>query len=180
MTERVGCPSLEVHGLSDVQKCILSWQGPWVLVVQAAQGVCRGGEHRAHPKALGRQEGVTCFWVTLIIQPTFLHKWFCRSEGLETLSRKVCSNRSSSKVYLPNNIYDLVGKSQQPKMSCFLRSGREYALNFKGAWNQMDSSCCAQKKKKKIGGMGLESTCEHLKFISSLVVILKLFFSLYS
>ena len=36
------------------------------------------------------------------------------------------------------------------------------------------------KKKKKIGGMGLESTCEHLKFISSLVVILKLFFSLYS
>lgn len=64
-------------------------------------------------------------------------------------------------------------------MSCFLRSGREYALNFKGAWNQMDSSCCAHTH-KKIGGMGLESTCEHLKFISSLVVILKLFFSLYS
>lgn len=37
MTEHVGCPSLEVHGLSDVQKCILSWRGPWVLVVQAAQ-----------------------------------------------------------------------------------------------------------------------------------------------
>ena len=151
MTERVGCPSLEVQGLSDVQKCILSWQGPWVLVVQAAQGVCRGGEHRARPKALGRQEGVTCFCVTLIIQPTFLHKWFCRSEGLETLSRKVCSNRSSSKAYLPNNIYGLAGESQQPKMSCFLRSGREYALNFKGAWNQMDSSCCAKKKKKNWG-----------------------------
>lgn len=151
MTERVGCPSLEVHGLSDVQKCIFSWRGPRVLAVQTAQWVCRGGEHRARPKALRRQEGVTCFWVTLIIQPTFLHKWFCRSEGLETLSRKLCSNRSSSKAYLPNNIYGLAGKSQQPKMSCFLRSGREYALNFKGGWNQMDGSCCA-KKKKKWGG----------------------------
>ena len=43
-------------------------------------------------------------------------------------------------------------------MSCFLRSGREYALNFKGGWNQMDGSCCAKKKKKKMGGMGVEST----------------------
>ena len=50
-------------------------------------------------------------------------------------------------------------------MSCFLHSGREYALNFKGGWNQMDGSCCAKKKK------------EHLKFISGLVVIFKLFLS---
>lgn len=36
-----------------------------------------------------------------------------------------------------------------------------------------------KKKKKKKGGMGAESTCEHLKFILGLVIF-KLFLSLYS
>lgn len=79
----------------------------------------QGGAGWACLQALSRQEGVPCFRVTLIIQPTFLHKWFCRSGGLETLSRKLCSNRFSSKPYLPNNIYGLAGKGQQPEMSCF-------------------------------------------------------------
>ena len=43
------------------------------------------------------------------------------------------------------------GKASSQKCHVFLCSGREYALNFKEAWNQMEGSCCA---KKQLGGGG--------------------------
>lgn len=42
--------------------------------VQTTQQVCRA-EWVSWSEALGRQEGVPCFGATLIIEPTFLHKW---------------------------------------------------------------------------------------------------------